>query len=152
MRFVTFVNLWTMRVMEKLGWGWRWGWASRRRSGSGARNHPFLISAQCEAQLWDTKGQAYPQAGKGKFRSCESQAGISVLVGAGGGGGGGRRECWRRLKGRPGSSKAGVMHFPVQQHHGWVEDGTAAASAACYSFPRSPLGLQQQIRLPLGNL
>lgn len=75
------------------------GWASRRRSGSSARNHLLLISAQCggSALGHEGKGQVYPQAGKGKFRGCEGQAGISLLVGAGGGGD--RRECARRLKG-----------------------------------------------------
>lgn len=66
--------------------------ASRRRSGSRAKNYPLLITAQCGVQLWDTKGQVYTQAAKGKFGSCKSQAEISLLVGGGGGGRGDPRK------------------------------------------------------------
>lgn len=79
------------------------------------------------------KGQVYPQVGKGKFRSCESQAGISLLVGAGRGGGD-RRECGRRL-----TSKASVITLSCITAR-MVENGATATPAACDFFPRS-LGL-----------
>lgn len=129
-RFVTFVDLWTVKAMENLG-----GLGEQEEVWVPCQEPPSSrkCSVRGSALGHEGKGQVYPQVGKGKFRSCESQAGISLLVGAGRGGGD-RRECGRRL-----TSKASVITLSCITAR-MVENGATATPAACDFFPRS-LGL-----------
>lgn len=73
-RLVTVSDLWTMRVVEKLG-----GVGQPEEVWVPCREPP--TSPKCSA--WGSalgregKGQVYPRAGKRKFRSCKSQGNLS---------------------------------------------------------------------------
>lgn len=101
--FVTFVDLRTMRAMEKLG-----GVGKLEEAQVLCQEPPTSHSCSVWGSALGREGSCLSLGWEGKFRSCKSQAGISLL--------GELEEETEGVWAAPCSTKADVMHFPVYQH------------------------------------